>query len=327
MSTIALSLEFLGKYGAQIQNVAPDEVSLLVVDGEPPSAEWREAEILVKSEFANGARPDEVIAQMPRLRWVHSIYAGTDDIPWDEVTRRSIIVTNSAGVYAPMMAEYAIGMVIMLYRNFHIYAAAQREHDGGKHRNPDLPPQELYGKRMGILGYGAVGRYLTGVANAMGMRVWALRRTPAVDSNEPVERMLGTDELDVLLRECDIVVIAASLNSSTRGLLGEREFRMMKRDAVLVNVARGAILDEDALVRALREGWIRGAALDVTTIEPLPPESPLWDLPNVLITPHISGEMPIGRIRSMDLFCRNLKLYLSGQANSMGNRVQAAAHV
>jgi phosphoglycerate dehydrogenase-like enzyme len=110
-------------------------------------------------------------------------------------------------------------------------------------------------------------------------------------------------------------------------MLGIEEFRKMKRDAVLVNVARGAIVDEDALVQALKERLIRGAALDVTTIEPLPPESPLWDAPNVLITPHISGEMPIGRIRSMDLFCRNLKLYLRGQVDSMGNRVDGARHV
>lgn len=327
MRQIAISKRFLQDYGAQIQAAAPDRVELLVLDDPALGSAWRDAEILLSSEFANNVTTAQVVDQMPNLRWLHTIFAGMDNIPWAEVNARGILVTNSAGVYAPMMAEYVIGTLVMLYRNLHLYYLAQHEHHSDTLGRHELPPQELYGKRMGIIGYGAIGIRLAHSVNALGMRVWAMRRTPVIDANEPVERILGVDELEELLRECDVIVITASLNSSTRGLLGADEFQLMKRDAVLVNVARGAILDENALVQALAQGWIRGAALDVTIIEPLPADSPLWKFPNVLLTPHISGEMPIGRRRSIDLFCKNLRLYLNGHINSLGNRASSSAHV
>ncbi|MCC7160955.1 MAG: D-2-hydroxyacid dehydrogenase [Anaerolineae bacterium] len=326
MAQIALSKRFLQDYGAQIQAIAPDRIELMVLDDPALSGAWQDSEILISSEFAGGVTTAQVVARMSHLRWLHTIFAGMDNIPWDAVGARSIIVTNSAGVYAPMMAEYVIGMLVMLYRNLHLYYMAQQAHRDDRIRVPELPPQELYGKRMGIIGYGAIGMRLTHSANALGMRVWAMRRTPVIDANEPVERMLDTDELDEMLRECDVIAIAASLNSSTRGLLGANEFQKMKRGAVLINVARGAILDEAALVRALEQGWIRGAALDVTTIEPLPADSPLWNAPNVILTPHISGEMPIGRQRAIDLFCKNLRLYLNDQTSFLGNRAIPSAH-
>lgn len=325
MVRIALSGEFLRRWGGQIREVAPGEIELAVVDGAGDEA-WHDAEILLKSEFADGATPEQVIAKMPRVRWVHTIYAGTNDMPWGLTAGRDIVVTNSAGVYAPMMAEYVIAMLIALYRKLPAYLTAQRERRWETSRAHERSNEELYGKRMGIIGYGATGRQLAHAAKGLGMHVMAMRRTPAILANEPVERMLGADELDVLLRENDIVVICASLNSSTRGLLGLNEFKKMKAKAVLVNVARGAIVDEEALLHALKEGWLRGAILDVTAIEPLPADSPLWDAPNLLITPHISGEMPIGRERAIKLFCDNLRLYLKGQMESFGNRVEVRAH-
>lgn len=325
MRQIALSKLYAERWGEKILGVAPGEIELVAVE-DAAEGELDAVEILFKSEFENDLSVRDVVERMPHLRWLHTVFAGTNDIPWDIVRARRIVVTNSAGVYAPMMAEYVIAMLVMLYRGLHLHLFAQREHRQPKVQSLEPTGQELLGKRMGILGYGAIGRRLAHVANGLGMRVWALRRTPMVEANEPVERMLGAGDLDVLLSECDIVVITASLNSSTRGLLGLDEFHRMKQGAVLVNVARGAILDEDALVQVLQEGWLRGAILDVTAVEPLPPDSPLWDAPNLLITPHISGEMPAGRARSVELFCKNLRLYLDGQLNSLGNRVDAAAH-
>lgn len=327
MQKIALSQESAALYGAQIRAAAPNELELVVVDQNAPPEAWRDAEILLSAEFENDMTLEFLIEHLPRLKWLHTIYAGTDNIPWALVNARGIVVTNSAGVYAPMMAEYVIASVVMLYRNLHKYAAEQKQHRLDKHQPPAGFNGELFGKRMGILGYGATGRRLAESARGLGLHVWALRRTPTILDNEPVERILDMSELDVLLRESDILVITASLNSSTRNLLGLEQFRMMNRDAVLVNVARGAILDEDALVHALNAGWIRGAILDVTTEEPLPPENPLWDAPNLLLTPHISGEMPIGRIRSIELFCRNLRLYREGQMGNFGNRVESGAHI
>lgn len=331
MLQIALSNEFLERYGAQIRQVAPSQIELVVVDGNPADRAWTDAEILFKSEFATeiseAASPLSVIADMPRLRWVHSIYAGLDDLASPDLAARNIIVTNSAGVYAPMMAEYIIAMLVVLYRDLMTYMLAQTRHVWQPLHPLALPTQELYGKQLGIIGYGSVGRYLAPVARAFGMKVWGMRRTPTLPANEPLDRMLTPNELDELLQESDIVVISASLNKSTRQWLGARELGLMKRGAVLVNVARGAIVDESALVDALRAGHLLGAILDATTIEPLPSDHPLWDAPNVLITPHISGELPVGRQRSVDLFCENLRLYLAGQLDAMGNRVNLSAHL
>lgn len=320
---IALSKGLLELRGAQIYQVAPAQIELVAID-ERGDVSWREAEIFIHSEFANDQTPDYFVSNMPRLRWLHTIYAGTDDLPWQLISARNLIVTNSAGVYAPMMAEYVIAMLVVHYRKLHEHFFAQREHRQLPSRVPPEWNGELFGKRMGILGYGAVGRRLAHIANAFGMRVWALRRTPMIAANEPVEQILDAGELDLLLRECDVVVITAALNTSTRHLIGARELQMLQRDAVLVNIARGAILDEQALVRALEEGWFGGAILDVTATEPLPANSPLWDAPNLLLTPHISGEMPIGRERSIHLFCQNLKLYLEGRTEFFGNRVGGA---
>lgn len=322
MISIALSKIFLERWGAQITQVAPTRITLNVVDEIQQS--WSDAEIFINSEFASGQSPEYFVSGMPRMRWLHTIYAGMDDLPWHLLNRREIVVTNSAGVYAPMMAEYVIGMLMVHYRKIDQHILAQRTH---RQSQPQLQETngELFGKHLGIIGYGAIGRRLAHVANAFGMRVWAMRRTPMIQANEPIERMVELRELDILLRECDIVVITASLNTSTHGLIGAQELQYMKRDAVLVNVARGAILDETALVRALQQTRLGGAILDVTTQEPLPLESELWDAPNVLLTPHISGEMPIGRERSMKLFCDNLRLYLDGHAELFGNRVNGSA--
>ena len=320
---IALSKVLLERRGAQIYQAAPAHIELVAMD-ERGNESWREAEIFINSEFANDQPPEYFVSNMPRLRWLHTIYAGTDDLPWQLITARNLIVTNSAGVYAPMMAEYVIAMLVVHYRKLHEHLFAQREHRQTQSRVPQERNGELFGKRMGIFGYGAVGRRLAYVANAFGMRVWALRRTPMIAANEPVEQILDASELDLLLRECDVVVIAAALNTSTRNLIGARELQMLKRDAVLVNIARGAIVDERALVQALEQCWLGGAILDVTTTEPLPANNPLWEAPNLLLTPHISGEMPIGHERSMNLFCQNLKLYLEGRTALFGNRVIGA---
>jgi phosphoglycerate dehydrogenase-like enzyme len=327
MVQIALSNQLMQQYGAQIQNVAPSVVELLALDDSATRRIWNDAEILINSEFTNELSAQFVIASMPRLRWIHSVYAGLDDIASPELASRSIVITNSAGIYAPMMSEYIVAMLVALYRNLPRYVLAQTRHVWERFHSPALPSEELYGKRMGILGYGSIGRYLAPIARALGMKVWGLRRTPTLLCNEPLDQMLSPNELDTLLLECDVIVIAASLNSSTHRLLGTRELGLMKRGAVLVNVARGAIVDEVALVEALRKDHLRGAVLDATTIEPLSGDSPLWNAPNLLITPHISGDVSLGLQRSIDLFCDNLRLYLEGQPNHFGNRVSLSAHL
>lgn len=158
------------------------------------------------------------------------------------------------------------------------------------------------------------------------MEVWATKRTPTISTSEPVDVLLPATEIRRLLATSDYVVIAASLNSSTRDLIGRAELQGLKRGAVLVNVARGAIVDKVALAEALLSGQLRGAVLDVTDPEPLPPDDPLWHAPNLWITPHISGETTDGYDRAVDLFCANLKLYLAGDPERMGNIADLSAH-
>jgi phosphoglycerate dehydrogenase-like enzyme len=259
----------------------------------------------------------------PAVRWVHSISAGVEHLPLARMAERGILLTNSAGAYAPAMAEYALAAMIMLVRSLPSWLAGQRERrwiDGGS-----FDANVLRGKRLGIVGYGAVGRELATGARALGMEVWATKRTPLFLSGEPLDRLLSPTDLRELLSASDVVVLCASLNRSTRQLIGEAELAAMKPTAVLVNVARGSLVDEDALVRALREGRLRGAMLDVTREEPLPAESPLWAAPNLFITPHISGNAPESWGWGVDFLCDNLRLYLDGAPERMGNLVDYGA--
>src|SRR5438105_8763028 len=177
-------------------------------------------------------------------------------------------------------------------------------------------PEELEDKTVGIMGIGAIGSRVAEIAGALGMRVLAMRRS--VDSRQrgegPVSEVLPPSDLPYLLRESDYVVVAVPLTPESHHLIGEGELRAMKPSAVIINIARGAVIDEQALIRALREGWIAGAALDVFEREPLPAASELWGMENVPLTPHISGGTRRYMERAVDLFCDNLRRYLAGEA-------------
>ena len=256
-------------------------------------------------------------------RWVHSISAGIEHLPLDLMAERGILLTNSAGAYATAMAEYVIGAAIMLARNLPGWLEGQQER---RWLEPDaFGASLLRGKRLGIVGYGSVGRELATVGKALGMQVWATKRTPVFLSGEPLERLMPADALHELLAASDVVAICASLNRTTRALIGETELVAMKPTAILVNVARGGLIDEDALVRALTDGEIRGAVLDVTSEEPLPAQSPLWTTPRLLITPHISGNAPESWDAAVAFLCANLDHYLAGTPERMGNLVDYAA--
>jgi len=260
--------------------------------------------------------------EAPTIRWIHSISAGVEHLPLDQIAEREILLTNSAGAYATAMAEYMIGAAIMLARNLHGWLDGQRER-----RWLDVDAFGswlLRGKRLGIVGYGAVGREVAAAGKGLGMEVWATKRTPGFLSAEPIDRLLPADSLHELLGASDVVVLSASLNRTTRALIGARELETMKPTAILVNVARGGLIDEDALVKALADGGIRGAMLDVTAEEPLPEGSPLWRTPNLLITPHISGNAPESWEAAVAFLCANLDLYLAGTPERMGNLVDVS---
>ncbi len=261
---------------------------------------------------------------MPRLRWIHSTGAGIESFASRELGERGVIVTNSSGVYASAMAEYAVFGMVAIARDLRRLIAQQEER---RWNHEPISGTELAGKRVGIVGYGGTGRYLATVCKALGMEVWATRRKPMLTTNEPLDRLLPPEGIHEMLAGSDYVVVTASLNSTSRHLLGEAEFRALKPGAGLVNVARGALIDQEALLAALDDGRVGGAVLDVVVPQPLPPEHPLWAHPRVIVTSHISGGSPEGWARSMELFSLNLPLYLDGEVERLGNVVDLADHL
>ncbi|MCS7234599.1 MAG: D-2-hydroxyacid dehydrogenase [Armatimonadota bacterium] len=260
-----------------------------------------EADILV-----TWAVPDAWVARAARLRWVHVTSAGVDHLLGGALWRSEVLITNSRGVHATPMAEHVLGWLLMFARNLHVHLEHQRHRRWQREEGG-----QLSASTVGVVGLGAVGKEVARLCKACGARVLGLRRRP-----EPVpfvDRVVGPEGLRELLESSDYVVLALPLVPSTRGLVGREQLRWMKPDAVLVNVGRGALVDEAALVEALREGRLRGAALDTFTCEPLPPESPLWELPNVLLSPHVAGSFRGYMDRVVELFCDNLRRYLAGE--------------
>jgi phosphoglycerate dehydrogenase-like enzyme len=324
MKTVALARRLAEEYGDRIEASAGGRVRLLPLRGEEGEADLDDVEIAVYGLYEGPLSFRELADRMPGLRWIHSTGAGIESFVSRELGERGVIVTNSSGVYASAMAEYALFGMVAIARDLRRLMAQQVER---RWNHEPISGTELYGKQVGIIGYGATGRYLATICKALGMEVWATKRKPTLTTNEPLDRLLAPEDLHELLAASDYVVVCASLNSTSRHLLGETEFRALKAGAGLVNVARGGLVDQDALLAALADGRLGGAVLDVVEPQPLPPESPLWTHPRVIVTSHISGGSPEGWARSMDLFRWNLALYLDGAVERLGNVVDLADHL
>jgi phosphoglycerate dehydrogenase-like enzyme len=251
---------------------------------------------------------DERHLAAPRLRWVHCDHAGLNRSAYPEVFAKGLRVTSSAGRSAPALAEHALFFMLSFTYQVRALLEAQRDHRWGVAGQDTR--RGLYGRTVGIVGLGNTGRELAVRCAALGMRVLGYRRSaieiPGVDSLYAAER---GETIDELLRESDFVVLAVPLSDATHHLIGAPQLAIMKPGAVLVNMARGAVVDETALIDALREQRIGGAGLDVFAREPLPPESPLWDLPNVIITPHATPQVPDRTGRSLEIIRENARRY------------------
>jgi phosphoglycerate dehydrogenase-like enzyme len=248
------------------------------------------------------------------LRWMHTPLAGVDRVLSPELVKSPIRITSSRGVNSVAVAEHTLGLILSMTRGIADSVRAQGESRWAQHeiwgRRP--PVQELHGQVLGILGLGDIGRELAVRARALGMTVWGLVRTPRAKPDY-VDRLLAAGKEEALIRASDVLVLAVPLTGDTKGMIGERQLKRMKHTACLINIGRGELVQESALVRALREGWIAGAGLDVYATEPLPPSSPLWRLPQVVMTPHIAGTHPQYMGRSAEIFLNNLKRYLAGE--------------
>src|SRR3990172_8486989 len=245
----------------------------------------------------------------PSLRWIQLTSAGVDRAARSGLLQSDIMVTNSSGLHATPIGEYVLCVMLMFCKGAPRFVRAQQRREWLR-----FMPEELYGKTVGIVGLGHIGGGVARLAKAFGCRVLATRRSAtARTKGELVDELLPPSELPRLLGESDFVVLAVPLTPETRHLIGEAELRAMKPSGVLINIARGAVVDERALVRALKEDWIGGAGLDVFEQEPLPPESELWGLENVILSPHLSGGTEIYNRRAVGIFCENLRRYPAGE--------------
>ncbi|MBD1843446.1 D-2-hydroxyacid dehydrogenase [Cyanobacteria bacterium FACHB-63] len=257
-------------------------------------------------------KPDtlrKVLSASPKLKWHHAPSAGVNHIPIPEYLEREIILTNGAGTFAIPIAEFVLTYILYHAKSLPKLLDLQADHAWQK--SIELPIRELSDATLLIIGAGSIGQEIAKRAAAFGMKVWGSRRNPEPMPN--FEKVVGADEWRVLLPETDYVVLATPLTPETKHLIDKTVLRLMRSTAYLINVARGAVVDEAALITALKEGWIAGAGLDTFETEPLPPESALWSLPNVLITPHCSGYSPRIPERMIALFLDNLKRYQTGQ--------------
>jgi phosphoglycerate dehydrogenase-like enzyme len=258
--------------------------------------------------------PPEMVAAAERLRWVHTSAAAVHTLPLDALGARGIAVTNSRGIQSVAIAEHVMAMLLALSRQLPL--AVRRQSEGRWAQDEmtgDRMPWLVQGRRMGIVGLGTIGQAVAVRAAALGMVVSGIRRQPERGTPAGVHEVLGPANLDRLLSESDVTVLAAPWTRATDRLIGARELERMKPGAVLINVARGRLVDEDALVSALERGHLGGAALDVFTQEPLRTTSPLWSLPNVLITPHTSGFRADHWDAVVDLFAENLRRFEAGE--------------
>jgi phosphoglycerate dehydrogenase-like enzyme len=256
----------------------------------------------------------EALAAARRLKWIHSPAAGVGSMLFPEMQESPVVLTNARGMHANAIAEHVIGVVIALFRKMREAFAHQSAHRWGHAAMSGGAPLRLVrGSVLGVIGPGAIGSTVAQLASAMGATVEAIRRRPELGAPDGVHAVYGPASLLERLPHWDVVVLAAPLTAETKGLIAARELEAMKRDAVLVNVGRGKLVNEADLARALGSGLIGGAALDVVEHEPLDPASPLWDLPNALITPHISGLWADYWTSATDLFIENLRRYDSGR--------------
>jgi phosphoglycerate dehydrogenase-like enzyme len=247
------------------------------------------------------------VVKKGRLKWIQSSAAGLDHCLTQEVIDSKIIVTSASGLFADQVAEQTLALLLGLLRGLPTFFRQQQTKEFI--RRPTL---DLHGKTVGIVGLGGNGRRIAEVLAPFRVRILATDYFP-IDKPPHVEQLWPADQLQRLLAESDIVILCVPLNSETTGMIGRRELAAMKRDSVLINVARGPVVDEAALIAALESGQLAGAGLDVTESEPLPETSKLWMLPNVIITPHVGAQSARRADDTTNLICENLRRYFSGQ--------------
>jgi D-2-hydroxyacid dehydrogenase (NADP+) len=250
----------------------------------------------------------ELVVRAPRLKWMQTLSAGVERVLTPDLVNSGVVLTNVRGMHAVQIGEMVFNMMLM-----HVKGADQNRRNQQAKKWGRYTPGLLAGKTLGIVGLGSIGRRLAYLGKAFGMRVVATRRSKGKTSARNVDVVYSGQQLDRLLAESDFLVDSLPSTPETIRLFGQKEFRRMKPSAFFVNIGRGTTVDEEDLIKALEEKWIAGAGLDTFAKEPLSPESPLWEIPGVIITPHIAGAAEDYQEKATEIFCENLKRYVSGQ--------------
>jgi phosphoglycerate dehydrogenase-like enzyme len=297
-------------FAKRLQAESPQFKVVHLPDYKRVDAEISDAEIGI----AWSIRPEQIKAAK-QLRWIHSPAAAVHQLIFPELVESDIVLTNAREVHGPVVAEHVIAQIFALTKKIPDAVRFQENHEWGQQRMWEELPRvrEVAGATVGLIGLGSIGGAVAGSAKALDMRVIAVREHPE-KGNDGADVVFGPEQIDDVFREADYVVLAAPVTSNTKAIANAQRLALMKPDACLINVARGQLVDEAALASALREKRIGGAALDVFPEEPLAAESPLWDVPGLLITPHTAALTGKLWERHYTLFSENLRRYLSGQA-------------
>jgi D-2-hydroxyacid dehydrogenase (NADP+) len=298
--------KFSGKDLEALQEVAPGVEVVREVDPEKAREHFRDADVFCGFELPGP------LEEAKRLKWIQLTSAGAEHMFKSGIAQSDVLVTTASGIHAYAMSEFALCAMVMLARRIPQILEEIGDRKWRPQRARAYYGEELCGKTVGVLGLGAIGKQVAVVSRCLGMRVLGLRRSGG--ASDVADAVYGRDQLLELLPQCDFVVVAVPLTGDTKNMIGERELRAMKQSAFLVNMARGNIVDETALVHALREGWIAGAAIDVFAQEPLPAESEMWDVPNLIVTPHVAGNFAAYLDRVMGILRENLRRYVAGEA-------------
>lgn len=300
------------EFASLLKSRLPDDVQVVWVDDQGNlDGDVSNAEVYFSAGLLKPDVLDKVLNAAPKLRWQHTPSAGVNHLLTPTALSRDIILTNGAGVHAIPIAEFTLALMLDYVKDLGTLHQLQETHQWDYRWKRNIFLRELFDATVLILGAGGIGQAIAQRASAFGMSVWGSRKHP-----EPLphfEKVVGANEWYPLLPEADFVVLATPLTPETKGMINTEVLRAMKQSAYLINIARGALVDESALFTALTEGWIAGAGLDALIQEPLPPESPLWSLPNLFVTPHTSWSSAHSRRRTVDLFLENLQRYRSGQ--------------
>ncbi|MEE3716388.1 D-2-hydroxyacid dehydrogenase [Tumidithrix elongata RA019] len=305
---VIISVEFF----PELESRLPTDVEIIRVDRDGNfDGDASDAEVYFSAGLLQPEVLDRVLNAAPAVRWQHTPSAGVNHLLTPTSLARDLILTNGAGVHAIPIAEFVLALILDRAKDLRKLHERQTEHQWDYRWKDGIFLQELSEATVLIIGAGGIGQAIAERASGFGMRVWGSRKTPAPHPH--FEKVVGATEWYDLLPEADFVVLALPLTPETHNIINAEVLRSLKRSAYLINIARGALVDEAALFTALSEGWIAGAGIDAFVTEPLPSDNSLWSAPNLFVTPHISWSSARTRTRSVDLFLDNLQRFRTGQ--------------